>query len=215
MNPLDLRWQMVRDRWPVRVKNGDSAAIPPFSLVLITSSTNSSSTYNENLYTVVKPNNASSTDFPRQSLYLVTGPFAIGGTSGNEGLASSLVQPNFISTSSSASLGQVWGPKNGQFTAERYYFGYEILGGATTYNGVNIALARYKPTSTWLGKIDDSSVSDGSTCTVSIYTGSDGTTDTTMNATVRNRGTALTSLSSPYCEVFQNGEEYYLGYVHC
>ena len=59
MNGLDERWLAVRDRWPIRVKNGSGAAIPPYSLVLTSSAT---ATNNEIVVTVIKPNN-SSTDF--------------------------------------------------------------------------------------------------------------------------------------------------------
>lgn len=211
MNPLDQRWAMVRDRWPVRLKNGSGSVIPPFSLVLESSC---AAVNNEQVHTVVKPN-ASSTDFNRNQ-YLVTGPFAIGSGSSCEGLGSTLAQPNYLATNGSASKGQIWGPKHSQFTAERYYYGFECLGGATTFNGQNIALFRWIGVHNVLGKIDDSSVSLAGTCTVSVYSGSDGTTDTSMNiASVRNRGKALTSLSTPYCMVAWNGEEPYLIWVAC
>ncbi len=81
---------MVRDRWPLRVKNSSGEVIHPFSVVLITSVTASN---NEMLFTVRKPN-AASTDF-NWNQYLVTGPYAIGAGSSDEGLATDLVQPNY------------------------------------------------------------------------------------------------------------------------
>lgn len=199
MNPLDQRWQAVRDRWPIRVKNGAGVVIPPFSLVLITSSTSSN---NEQLHTVVKPN-AASTDFPLDE-YLVTGPFAIGAGSSNEGLATTLVQPNYLSTDAAAALGQVWGPKHGQFTAARYYYGYEILGGATTYNGVNIALARWVGRNRVIGKTDSSHAKSASG-TVSVYAGALGSeSDTTMNITAYNRFAAVATTKWVAC-VYTSG----------
>lgn len=178
MNPLDLRWQMVRDRWPVRVKNGAGASIPPFSLVLISSST---ATNNDQVHTVVKPN-ASSTDFNRGN-YLVTGPFTIGSGSSNEGLATSLTQPNYMSVDGTAAKGQIWGPKHGQFTASRYYYGFEIQGHPTTFNGVNIALSKWVGVTSVTGKTD-ASVTAGSTVTVSVYNGATAGSETDTSANI-------------------------------
>lgn len=204
MNPLDLRWQMVRDRWPLRVKNASGSVIPPYSLALVTSETASA---NEMLYTVRKPN-AADTDFNR-SKYLVTGPFAIGSGAANEGLATNLTQPNYISTDAAASIGQIWGPKHNQFTAARYYYGYEILGGATTFNGINIAVAKWIGVDTVLGKAD-SSIANAASGTVSVWNGVGGSeADTTMNiATVYNRGSAISS--GDWVFVSWNGESPYI-----
>ena len=143
MNPLDLRWQMVRDRWPLRVVNGTSnTTIPPFSVVLVTSIT---ATNNETVYTIRAPN-ASSTDFNWNG-YLVTGPFSIGGSGSNQGLATDLVQPNYVrynAGSGTPAIKDVWGPKHNQSTLEKYYYGFEILGGnTTTAAGNQITIARW------------------------------------------------------------------------
>lgn len=210
MNPLDLRWQMVRDRWPLRVKNGVATAIPPYSVVLITSTT---TTNNEVVYTVRQPN-ASSTDFKWDG-YLVTGPFAIGNTVGAEGLATTLVQPNFISTDYAASIGQVVGPKHSQFTAARYYYGYLIEGGATTFNGVNIAVARWTGVHAVKGKVDDTNVNALATCTVSVWDGNRAG-DTTMNITgVVNPTGNLTSINGKRCQVTYPGGVPELIFVEC
>lgn len=215
MNPLDYRWQMLRGRWPIRVSNATSTVIPPFSLVLANSTALSSALMNNEVVVPVRQPNAASTDW-NWGQYLVTGPMAIGGASGNEGLASELVQPNYLSVSAAPSQGWVVGPKHGQFTAEQYYYGYEILGQPTTYNGVNIALAKWIGPGIVIGKVDDSSVSLGSTCTVSVYVGSTYQTDSTMNITgVVNRGKTLTGLSSPYCGVAQGNGVPVLMWVAC
>lgn len=177
MNPLDQRWQAVRDRWPIRVKNGAGAAIPPFSLVLTSSATASN---NEIVVTVIKPN-ANSADFNFCG-YLVTGPFAIGAGSSNEGLATTLAQPNYLSLDFSASTGQVCGPKHGQFTAARHYYGYRIEGGATTFNGVNVAIAKNIGVNTVMGQ---ASASIGLTAvgTVNVFIGATAGADSGMKIT--------------------------------
>lgn len=212
MNPLDQRWQMVRDRWPIRVKNGSGSVIPPFSLVLTSSA---SAVNNEIVVTVVKPN-AAAADFNFCG-YLVTGPFAIGSGSSNEGLASNLVQPNYLSLDFTGATGNVCGPKHGQFTAARHYLGYRIVGDPETVNGVKVAVAKNIGVSTILGKMDNASVSPGSTCTVSVWAGLRPTeVDTTMNITnVANLGANITSATTKWCMVFYNGEQPYLGYVAC
>ena len=212
MNGLDERWLAVRDRWPIRVKNGSGAAIPPYSLVLTSSAT---ATNNEIVVTVIKPNN-SSTDFNFNG-YLVTGPFAIGSGSSNEGLATNLQQPNYLSLDFTASTGNVCGPKHNQFTASRHYPGYRVEGGADTFNGVKVAICKNIGVSTILGKIDTGTVLAGSTCTVSVWAGLRGAeSDTSMNITnVANLGAKMTDCTTHWCEVFWNGEQPYLGYVAC
>ena len=210
MNPLDLRWQMVRDRWPVRVKNGAGATIPPFSIVLVSSTT---TTNNEIVFTVVKPN-AASTDFNWEG-YLVTGPFEIGSGSSNEGLASTLAQPNFISTDYTSALGEICGPKHGQFTAAKYYYGYRIMGGATTFNGIKIAVARWVGVGSVKGKVDDTNVNALATCVVSVWDGNRAG-DTTMNITgVVNPTSNLTGVNGKRCRVTNSGGTPELDFVEC
>jgi hypothetical protein len=212
MNPLDQRWQAVRDRWPLRVKNASSAVIPPFSVVLITTVAASN---NEMLYTVRKPN-AADTDFNWNG-YLVTGPFAIGLGTSDEGLATDLAQPNYVRyDTGTPAIKEVWGPKHNQHTLSKNYYGFEILGGNTTAAGNNVTIARWVGPNIVIGKIDDSSVSLGSTCTVSVHVGTTYQTDSTMNITgVVNRGATLTSLSSPYCGVCEGNGIPVLMWVAC
>lgn len=188
MNPLDQRWAMVRDRWPIRVKNGSGETIPPFSLVLTSSAT---ATNNEIVVTVVKPN-AAAADFNFCG-YLVTGPFAIGSSSTNEGLATTLAQPNYLSLDFAGSVGQVCGPKHGQFTAARHYYGYRIEGGATTVNGVNVAIAKNIGVSTVMGQ---ASASIGLTAvgTVNVFIGANAGADSGMKIT--NAFTPIASATS-------------------
>lgn len=212
MNPLDQRWAMARDRWPLRVKNSSGSVIPPFSVVLITTVAASN---NEMLYTVRQPN-AANTDFNWNG-YLVTGPFAIGSGSSNEGLATDLAQPNYVRyDSGTPAIKQVWGPKNGQLTISTGYYGFEILGGNTTAAGANVTVARWVGSPIVTGTIDDTNVTLGGTCTVSVQVGTTYQTDSTMNITgVVNRGVALTSVNGKYCTVSQGNGIPILMWVAC
>lgn len=206
MNPLDERWAMVRDRWPLRVKNSSGSVIPPFSVVLITSVTVSN---NEMLYTVRQPN-AASTDFNWNG-YLVTGPFSIGSGSSDEGLATDLVQPNYVRyDTGTPAIKDVWGPKHGQLTLSKNYYGFEIVGGNTTAAGNNVTIARWVGISMVLGK-PDAAIAQGASGTVSVYVGSAGSeSDSTMNiSSVYNRGSSLTT--SDYVFVVINGGIPYVG----
>lgn len=195
------------------VKNGAGEEIPAFSVVRIVSEALSNRRI---VYTVAKPN-AASTDFLRD--YLVIGPFKIPNTSTALGFATSLAEAGFVRYDGSGTPAKddVWGPKHGQFTLTKNYYGFTVRGGNTTVGGNNVTLARQTGVHTVLGKIDDSSVSVGSSCTVSVWAGAGGSeADTTMNITgVYNRATALTSISGKYCMVGWNGGVPYLMWVAC
>lgn len=185
MNPLDQRWAMVRDRWPLRVKNSSGSVIPPFSVVLITSAT---ATDNEMVFIVRQPN-AASTDFNWNG-YLVTGPFSIGSGSSDEGLATDLVQPNYVRYDTGApAIKEIWGPRHGQFTLSKAYYGFEILGGNTTAAGNNVTIARWVGAGEVLVKNETgSSIAAASSGTVNVYSGTAGSeSDTGMDMTVYNR----------------------------
>jgi hypothetical protein len=191
---------MVRDRWPLRVKNSSGSVIPPFSVVLITTVAASN---NELVYTVRQPN-AASTDFNWNG-YLVTGPFAIGAGASDEGLATDLAQPNYVRyDTGTPAIKEVWGPKHAQFTLSKNYYGFEVLGGNTTAGGNNVTIAKWIGVDKALGKPDATIAKDASG-TVSVYFSTAGSeSDTTMNiASVYNRGNDLTT--SDYVFVMLNG----------
>ena len=186
MNPLDQRWLMVRDRWPLRVKNGGTDVIAPFSIVLVSSV---AVTNNELVYTIRQPN-AASTDF-NWNQYLVTGPFAIGGSSGHEGLGTDLKEPGLVRyDSGTPAAKEMWGPKHSQYTLSKNYYGFECLGGNTTAAGNNVAVFR------WVG-INEVLVKNGSGGsyaaghtgdTYKVYIGPAGSeVDTGMTLTACNR----------------------------
>lgn len=209
--PSDFRAPFFRNQW-IRVKNGSGVTIPPFSVVYPSNAVVDSNCL---LVTVSKPNSAS-TDFYRH--YMVTGPEAIDSTSTAEGLATSLEGYGYVSyDTGTPTLRAVWGPKNGQFTISEHYFGFEILGSLTTFNGVGVVSARQIGVHTVIGKIDDSSISKGGSCTVSVYAGSGGSeADTGMNITgVYNRWINMTSTTGKWCWVGWNADVPYLISVEC
>lgn len=212
MNPLDQRWAAVRDRWPLRVRNSSGSVVPPFSVVLISSVTISN---NETVYIIRQPN-ASSSDFNWNN-YLVTGPFQIGSDSSAEGLATDLVQPNYVryDGSGTPAAKDVWGPKHGQLTLSKYYYGFEILGGNTTAGGNSVTIARWTGIASVKGKIDDTNVNALATCTVSVWDGNRAG-DTSMDITgVVNPTSNLTSVNGKRCQVTYPGGVPELIFVEC
>jgi hypothetical protein len=211
--PNDLRAPFFRrQRW-TRVKNVSGVVMPPFSVVLINGVASSSG---EIVLSVTQPN-AASTDFNWNG-YMVTGPIAIGvSDTTNEGYATDLSEPGFVryDGSGTPAQGQVWGPKHGQMTLTRYYFGFEILGGNTTAAGNNVTVARWTGVEKVLGKADGASTKGSGTITVSVYAGAvNSDADTTMNIT--GVGNEFANVSSgKYVWVTRNGETPYLTSAEC
>lgn len=134
MNPLDHRWTMVRDRWPLRVKNSSGEIIPPYSVLRVT---NWAKSNNEILYTVTKP------DSTYRWQYLVSGPFSIGLGTSDEGLASFLGNSSFVYfNSGTPALGESWGPTSSQWYLTQHRPGFIVQGATTeTYNSKSLLLA--------------------------------------------------------------------------
>lgn len=176
MNPLDQRWQMVRDRWPIRVKNGSGETIPPFSVLRITSCT---FTNNEKVYTVAKPN----TTFYRR--YLVSGPFAIGSGSSDEGLAGYLSEGGPVQCDATPAIDESWGPKSGQWSLAKWRYGFTIDGGSTTFNSTTVALAVQHQVNLIYGQTQGA-ISKGNAGTIEVFDGNNTIiTSTTVSATNR------------------------------
>ena len=180
MNPLDHRWTMVRDRWPLRVKNSSGETIPPHSVLRITNWSNSN---NEVLYTVAKP------DATYRWQYLVSGPFAIGSGSSDEGLASFLSNggPVYYNSGTPA-YGERWGPTSGQWYLTQHRPGFHVQGATTTsFNSKNILVATQIPPGEVRVKNDSGGAvaADGS-ATMSMFGGSAGTTDIGFDVTLTN-----------------------------
>lgn len=185
MAPEDyLRAPFFRHPW-VRVKNGVATTIPPHSVVLITSGT---ITNNGMVYTVRQPN-AASTDFNWDG-YLITGPFEIGASTNYEGLATEATEPTLARyDSGSPAMKEVWGPKHGQFTLSKGYYGYQVVGSTTTSGGNNVVPVRWIGVEEVLVKNETgSTINAGSSGSCNVYVGTAGSeTDSGMDLTCYNR----------------------------
>jgi len=208
-SPFDfLRSPGLKRHW-VRVKTSTGSAVPAHSVVLITAST---ITNGEIVYTVRQPNSSAS-DF-NWGGYLITGP-AIGASTSYEGWACDASIPVLAAYTGSPTVGQIFGPVHGANTLAVGYYGFQIAGSTTTSAGINVVPVKWIGIHTVLGKVDDTDVSAGSTCTVSVYNGATGTSDTSMNITALNRGVSMTGLSTPYCGVSLAGNVPILMWVAC
>lgn len=211
MAPEDyLRAPFFRHPW-VRVKNGVATTIPPHSVVLITSGT---ITNNGMVYTVRQPN-AASTDFNWDG-YLITGPFEIGASTNYEGLATEATEPTLARyDSGSPAMKEVWGPKHGQFTLSKGYYGYQVVGSTTTSGGNNVVPVRWIGVHLVKGKVDDTNVNALATCTVSVWDGNRAN-DTSMEITgVVNPTSNLTGVNGKRCQVSFAGGTPELIFVEC
>lgn len=206
----DLRAPFFRQNW-CRVLNATGAVIPPHSVVLRNGTVSISD--GEPVFSVIQPN-SSSTQFNWEG-YLVTGPQAIGASSSSEGWATELWTPGFVRyAGSTPTAGTVYGPKHGQLTLQQNYYGYVILGGATTSGGNNVCVAKWIGIASIKGKIDDTNVSALATCTVSVWDGAR-SGDTTMNVTAVNPTSNLTSVNGKRCQVTVPGGTPELIFVEC
>lgn len=185
MNPLDRRWEILRARWPIRVKNSSGEAVPPFAVMRITSWTK---TNNEIVYTIGKPN----TTFYRR--YLVNGPITIGAASGSEGIATFLDQggPVYFG-GGSPGMDEEWGATSGQWYLTQHRPGF-LVGGSTTetFNGKSLLVAKQYLVQMVYGKAD-TAISLNSAGTVRVYGGEFGAeSDTSQTiASCYNKSTAL------------------------
>jgi hypothetical protein len=207
MSPSDFeRSSFFRSNTWVRVKNAAATTIPPHSVVLITGSTKVN---NDIVYTVQQPN-AASTDFNWNG-YLITGPAAIGASTSYEGIATDATAPTLACyDTGSPALKDVYGPKHGQFTLSKNYYGYEVVGSATT--SINsVVPVRWIGVGLVLGKTD-AEITSGNSGTVSVWAGTPGSeADTSMNiASVYNRGSATVSSGDWVLVVLNGGNPYLL-----
>lgn len=214
MSPIDFYRSPFfrRNRWS-RVKAGVATTIPPHSCVLITGAT----MVNEEIVFTVRQPNAANTDFNWEN-YLVTGPVQISANTLYEGIATDLTMPGLVAYNigNTPADKQVWGPKHGEFTLVKYYYGFQIVGGLnTTSGGSNVTVARWVGVSSVKGKIDDTNVTALATCVVSVWDGNRAG-DTTMNITgVVNPTSNLTSVNGKRCQVTYPGGTPELIFVEC
>lgn len=192
MNPLDQRWQAVRDRWPIRVKNGSGETIPPFSVLRITGI---AFTNNERVYSVAKP------DGTYRWRYLVSGPFAIGSSSTNEGLGTFLTQGGLVYCSGTPALDEEWGPTASQWYLSQYRPGFIVSGSSTSFNGATLLDAiQAIPAEVRVQNDTGGDVAANSSATYSLFGGSAGTTDLGLDITATN-GTSISFKNTKYGSV--------------
>ncbi len=88
--------------------------------------------------------------------------------------------------------GEGWGPKSGQWTLSKNYPATATISGVVNTTN-KLVLANWGPITSLIGKAD-SSISKGSSGTVSIWTGAGGSeSDTGINITAYALGAAITS----------------------
>lgn len=84
--------------------------------------------------------------------------------------------------SGTPAYGESWGPKSGQWTLEKYYYGFTILGGNTS--GRTGAIQHQV---NGMRGVTDAAIAKDATGTVSILDGNGAGVDTGWNITARNR----------------------------
>jgi hypothetical protein len=185
MNPLDMRWDEIRERWPIRVVNSSGEAIPGYSVMRIT---NWSKSNNEIVCTVAKP------DATYRWQYLVSWPITIGSSSTSEGLATYLHKAGLVYyNSGTPALGERWGPTPSQWYLTQHAPGFIVQGSTTnTFNSKTQLCAVQVPPGEVRVQNDDGSGSFAAGATgrtFGIYGGTAGTTDTGLEVTLNNGST--------------------------
>jgi hypothetical protein len=114
-------------------RNTTGETIPPFSILRITGAENFNGAIR---ITVAKPNAT------QYDAYMVNGPYAV--TAGEDGVCTTLTQAGYLAYDSgdgTPALGESWGAKSGQWTAEKDVAGFFICGGTKATAGVNAVVA--------------------------------------------------------------------------
>lgn len=156
--------------------------------------------------TVAKP----SSTFQR--LYLVNGGWSVAINGYGEGTW--LSEANYVlynTSSGTPAYGESWGPKNGQWTLEKYRYGFTILGGNTGSGSTAKTGAIQHQVNGFIGKTDASHALDA-TGTISIYDGNE--VDTSDNMTgVDNLFGAVAS--GKFVDVSWRGGRWFLTSARC
>lgn len=173
----------------VKVKDGGGVAIPPFAVLRIASVARDTTT-GEIIYTVGQPN----TTFYR--LYLVNGPMEIAASGygwatflGNGGLV--------LYDTGTPALGEVWGPKSGQWGLTKWRYGFEILGQHSSTD--LLAHAIQSPVNSVYGQTNGA-INKGSSGTVDLYDGNNAAI-TSTSVTATNRFANVATTKKVLCEI--------------
>jgi hypothetical protein len=165
----------------VRIYNDTNEELPQFGVARVTGMTTIN---DQKVVSVEKPD----TTFGR--LYLVN--------SGDDlayqrvGVAKNRPIVKVLYDTGTPAIGEVWGPKPGQFSCSAWYPGFKVLGIVSSTD--KIMLAQYDEPGIYLGKAD-ADIAKGSTGTVSLWIGASGAeSDSTINITGCSAlGAAITS----------------------
>lgn len=193
-----------RPKW-VAFRNTSGEEIPAYGVMRVTGAELKAGLP---LITVAKP----STAFQR--LYLVNGPTRVGSEAQARGVGTWLTDDlggYVLYESGTPAYGESWGPKAGQWSLAKWRYGFTIVGGlAGTGAGIRV-VAKQEPVNAFIG-VTDSSVSKGSTGTISIYDGNDADTSDNM-ASVANRYADVGS--GKKVDVSWRGGKWYMTAAEC
>lgn len=177
--PVDFRAPFFRHPW-VRFLNGSGEAIPPYAVMRIT---NVTSTASDLIYNVAKP------DGTYRWRYLVNGPIACGSEATHEGLGTFLSEGGLVYfNSGTPAINEMWGPTSGQWYLTQHRPGFLVSGATTgTFNSKSfLAAVQVPPGEIRVQNDSGGAVTAGSSATMSVFGGSAGTTDTSMDVTLTN-----------------------------
>lgn len=180
--PQDFRAPFFRKNW-VRFVNSAGETIPSHAIMRVT---NCTVTNGEMIYTVAKP------DGTYRWRYLVNSCIAVGSGSAHEGWGTFLDEggPAYYSSGTPA-LNEMWGPTSGQWYLTQHRPGFLISGaGTSTSGGVNVLFTKQVvPGEIRVYNDSGGAVAASASATMSVYGGSAGTTDTSMDVTLTNAST--------------------------
>jgi hypothetical protein len=189
-------------------RNDSSETVPPFSVMRINSAENTTAPSGVIRYICDKPDDEFCTN------YMVNGPMAV--PAGKDGFCTTLAESGYVAYRSGSGTpvnGEEWGAKDDQWTLEKNRPGFIIDGGTKTTAGVTAVSARQLVVRDLIGK-PDSSISKGSTGTVSIWMGASGAEAATeYDITCSAKGAAVTG--SKFVVVFFRNGVWYVGPWEC
>lgn len=208
MLPHDSRSPFEQNPWKL-FRNASAETIPPFSVMRITGAENTEQPEHAIRFIVEKPND----DF--KTHYLINGPMAV--AAGDDGFGTTLAQADYVAYRSASGTPALsdweWGAKSGQWTLEKNRPGFHVCGGTKTTAGVNVMVARQRVVTDLIGKAD-SSISKGSTGTVSVWMGAQGAEAATeYDLTCSALGAAMTS--AKWAVIFLRHGVWYVGPWEC
>lgn len=169
-------------------RNASSETVPPFSVMRIIDTENTSPLTGTLRWICDKPDDTFQND------YMVSGPYAV--PAGKDGVCTTLAEAGYVayrSGSGTPAARQEWGAKEDQWTLEKNRPGFVIDGGTKFTAGVDAVAARQHVVTSLKGK-SSGAIAKGSTGSVNIYMGASGSEAATEYfITCRALGAAITA----------------------